>query len=216
MNTTSDQLEEAVGCAEGVISEWAYPLQVAMNHWEISTAERMAGFLAQCSHESACFSVFQENLNYSAQGLANTWPGRYAVDPRSSVKMPNPLALRLHRQPEFIANYTYAGRMGNSPDPEDGDGWKYIGRGPIQVTGKTNYNLAGAALGVDLEGSPELVLKPEYGAHAAAWFWYTNGCNEMMDDGDFRAVTKTINGGLIGLDKRIIAWDCAKSALGLA
>lgn len=200
------------------------PLATAMQVWEINTPIRIAGFLAQISHESGHLSRFIENLNYSADGLARVWPSRYAVNPRASVKVPNDLAQRLHRNPEMIANHTYSNRMGNGPI-ESGDGWKYRGRGPKQITGANNYMAyAQAKNNHTLFTHPDQLLVPSIGADAAGWFWATNGCSPLMDAGDYRGVTLAINGGLIGhedgntvgFDDRVELFDNAKRVLNLA
>ena len=118
---------------------------------------------------------------------------------------PNALGLSLAGKPEQIANNVYAGRMGNTAP---GDGWKYRGRGLIQLTGKTNYRLCGEALGLDLLAQPELLEKPQHACMAAAWFWSSNGLNSLADKGDIETITRRVNGGLTGLADRqaIYAW----------
>lgn len=199
-------------------SEWITPLIKAMMKYGINTPARQAAFLAQIGLESAGLTRLSENLNYSAQGLANTWPSRY-LD--KVTKKPNALALRLNRNPQAIANNAYASRMGNG-DEASGDGWKFRGRSPKQVTGKANYIACGKALGIDLVSNPDLLLKPEWGAMAAAWFWHSNNLNAFADKGDFLSITKRINGGTIGhddndrqdKDTRVDYWEVAKKVLG--
>lgn len=196
---------------------WLTPLNKAMSKYGIDTPIRQAAFLAQIGLESAGLTRLSENLNYSAQGLANTWPSRY-MD--KGTKKPNTIALRLNRNPQAIANNVYASRMGNG-DETSGEGWKFRGRGPKQITGKSNYIACGKALGVDLVSNPDLLLKPEWGAMAAAWFWHANGLSALADKGDFLSITKRINGGVNGhddkdrrdKDTRVDYWEVAKAVL---
>ncbi|MNH23896.1 Chitinase class I [compost metagenome] len=132
-----------------------------------------------------------ENLNYSADGLATTWKGRY----RGTDGKPNAKALVLARKPEAIANDAYAGRNGNT---QPGDGWRYRGRGLLQVTGRGNYRDAGAGLGLPLEQQPELLEQAEHAAHSAAWWWATHGLNEMADSGRIQDIGSIINTGQPG------------------
>lgn len=172
-------------------------LKAAMALHAIDTEERISHFLAQVAHESAGFTRITENLNYSAKGLAATWPRRF----RGDDGQPNELAEMLHRKPELIANEVYANRMGNT---QPGDGWKYRGRGLIQLTGKSNYTAASHALYNNefLVDDPDRVLQPDVAALTACWFWLSNGLNELADLGDVRAITRRINGGTIGLEHR--------------
>ena len=183
-------------------------LNRAMARYKINSPVRAAAFLAQIGHESAGLTVAVENLNYSAQGLANTWPKRY----RSEDGAPNELAHKLARKPEQIANHTYANRMGNGT-PESGDGWKYRGRGFIQTTGKNNYHELGRGLGINVVAVPDLLLQPEYAALSAAYFWHANGLNELADAGRFDLITRKINGGTNGAADRNRRWDEAKRVL---
>lgn len=173
------------------------PLKAAMFLHAIDTEERISHFLAQVAHESAGFTRISENLNYSAEGLAATWPRRF----RGGDGKPNALAEILHRKPELIANEVYANRMGNT---QPGDGWKYRGRGLIQLTGKSNYIAASNGLYNSdiLVDDPDRVLQPDVAALTACWFWLSNGLNELADLGDVRAITRRINGGTIGLEHR--------------
>jgi putative chitinase len=175
--------------------------------------------LSQCAHESGGFERLQENLNYSADGMAGIWPKRFAVlgPDKKPVKkdgknQPNKFALALHRKPEMIANVVYSGRMGNGPT-ESGEGWLYRGRGLKQLTGKDNHRACSAGLGVDLVANPDLLLEPVYAARSAAWFWATNKCNNFADSGDIEGLTKRINGGLIGIDDRKKRYASAMSSL---
>jgi putative chitinase len=139
---TAEQLKEL-----HIDDDWLEPLTAAFNRFDINTPERQAAFIGQCAHESGGFKTLQENLNYSAKGLHATWPSRFASEADAQP---------FHRNPEKIANKVYSGRMGNT---DEGDGWKYRGRGLIQLTGKDNYRLASDALDVDFVANPELVLE---------------------------------------------------------
>lgn len=212
---TMEQLALMVPCSIVTASVWHSPLIAAMARWDITTPDRIAGFIAQTSHESNKFTEFEENLNYSPEGLARTWPNRYAINPHAKTKLPNDLALRIGRRPELIANYTYANRMGNGGF-ETGDGWRYRGRGPKQITGLDNYRECGRALGLPLVFEPDLLLEPDNGAESAAWYWATSGCNQAMDVGDYAEVTRLINGGMIGYESRVAALETAKIGMGIA
>jgi putative chitinase len=212
---TLEQLALMVPCSIVTASVWHYPLLAAMSRWDISTPLRVAGFIAQLSHESNKLTELEENLNYSAEGLARTWPNRYAINPKATPKIPNDLAVRIAHRPELIANYTYANRMGNGGF-ESGDGWRYRGRGPKQITGLDNYRECGRALGLPLIFEPDLLLEVDNGAESAAWYWCSSGCNEAMDVGDYAEVTRRINGGMIGYESRVAALQTAKIGMGLA
>ena len=210
MPINAQQLLQNLPNASQVAGVFVPVLNIAMSRYQIVGTNRIAAFIAQVGHESGHLTRLVENLNYSADGLANTWPNRYAepdgkggyvkvmVKDRSRNK-PNALGLSLAGKPEQIANNVYAGRMGNTAP---GDGWKYRGRGLIQLTGKTNYHLCGEALGLDLHAQPELLEKPQHSCMAAAWFWGSNGLNSLADKGDLETITRRINGGLTGLADR--------------
>ena len=183
-------------------------LNRAMARYKIDSKVRAAAFLAQIGHESAGLTALSENLNYSAQGLANTWPSRY----KGSDGKPNALAINLARKPEQIANHTYANRMGNG-DPESGDGWKYRGRGYIQTTGRSNYAKLTAAVGTNFLAVPDLLLQHEYAALAAAFYWSDNNLNDLADIGRFDLITRKINGGTHGAADRDRRWEQAKQVL---
>lgn len=167
----------------------------AVNKFQINTPLRMAHFLAQCSHESGGFKSFEESLNYSAQGLRGTF-GKY---------FPEKLEESYAKNPERIANRVYANRMGNG-DEASGDGYKYRGRGAIQLTGKDNYKAFSTAINENCVANPDLVSK-KYPIISAAWFFHKNGINKIADggptDATITSVTKKVNGGTIGLNDRI-------------
>jgi putative chitinase len=189
--------------------EWTEAINDILPDFEINTPKRIAAFLAQCGHESAGFSVLKENLNYSADGLNNIFPKYFKNAGRD--------ATAYARQPEKIANLVYASRMGNG-DEKSGDGWRYRGRGPIQLTGKDNYR----AFANDYFDDPETLLNdPDLlidhiptSLLAAVWFWQKNKLNVLADSGDIKAMTKRINGGFIGLEDRIKHYNHALHILG--
>jgi putative chitinase len=192
---------------------WLSALDGAMDQFAVSSPPRAAAFLAQIAHESNQCRATVENLNYSAAALMRTWPKRF---PSASA------AAAFERNPRKIANSVYANRMGNGPT-SSGDGWRFRGRGLIQLTGRSNYAAVSAALGVDFIADPDALVRPDFAARSAAWFWKSRGLNELADDKtddddseDFRQITKVINGGLTGLSDRLRYWDAAKHAFGLA
>lgn len=181
---------------------YAESLKPLMALYGIDTKLQKAAFLAQLMHESGEFKYSVENLNYSAVGLSKTWPSRFA----NSDKTPNALALSISRKPELIANNVYANRMGNG-SVESGDGWKYRGRGLIQLTGKSNYKLCSEDIGIDLVNYPDKLLEPAVAVESACWFWVYNGIGALADKNDFTDVTKRINGGTHGLAERKSYYD---------
>ena len=208
MKLTEQQLLRIFPNARLVAGVFVVALQRAMDEREIDTPARRAAFLAQVGHESSQLTRLVENLNYSARGLAATWPSRYL----GADGQPNALAQRLARNPRAIANNAYASRNGNG-DEASGDGWRYRGRGLLQITGRSNYRAAGTGLGQPLEQEPELLEQPEWAAISAAWWWSTHGLNELADRGEFAAITRRINGGLNGQAERLALWERAKRVL---
>ena len=176
--------------ALGIDTKWLEPLNDTFAKYGINSINRQACFIAQCMHESMGFKLLEENLHYSANALMRTWPSRFP-DEDTAEKYAN--------NPEKIANKVYGGRMGNV---EDGDGWKYHGRGLIQLTGKDNYANCGSSLDVDLLSNPEWVATPEYASLSAGWFWNKKGLNDLADTMDIETMTKRINGGTLGIDDR--------------
>jgi putative chitinase len=164
--------------------------------FQINTPLRLAHFLAQCGHESGGFKATQENLNYSAKGLNGIFKKYFPTEAAAT-----PYA----RQPQKIANKVYANRMSNG-DEASGDGYKFRGRGYIQLTGRANYTLFGKAIGEDVTGNPD-VVSGKYALLSAAWFWSNNGLNKLADGGStdtvVTTITKRVNGGTIGLADRI-------------
>lgn len=207
-------LAAACGLRVPVAEAWAPHITAAMTKWGIDTPARRAMFLAQCAHESQGFEHLVENLNYSAEGLARTWPGRYGIDGKAGS--PNELALRIARKPELIANYTYANRMGNGP-PESGDGWNFRARALIGITGRDMYLRAGKAIDVDLIRNPDLAKDCAIAAEVSGWIWSVDkGCNRFADAGDIYGCSVAINGkNPIGIPARTKLWGNAKHALGV-
>ncbi|RDU62055.1 glycoside hydrolase [Helicobacter didelphidarum] len=159
--------------------------------YEINTLNRVCGFLAQCAHESGNFRCREENLNYSAQGLAKVFP-KYFKD-----KDTNEYA----RKPEKIANLVYANRMGNG-DEASGDGYRYRGRGYIQLTGKENYTRFAKSIDRELSEAVEYCTSDEGALESALYFWKRENLNKFCDNDDIKAMTKRINGGFNGLEER--------------
>lgn len=195
-------------------AKWLEAVVQTCQEFEITTPQRIAGFLAQTSHESGGYTMLSENLNYRAATLAACWPNRFAVlgPDKKPVKdkqgkmTPTAVANAIAGKPELIANLVYSSRMGNGP-AESGEGWAYRGRGLKQLTGKDNYARCGAALGIDLVGNPDLLLEPMYAARSAGWFWKANALSTFADAGDIKGMTKKINGGYIGLEARQALYD---------
>jgi len=209
---TEQQLLQILPNARRNAGVFVSAINRAAARYDITSRVRLAAFLAQAGHESAELTRLVENLNYGAAGLANTWPGRFAVDPTARQRVPNGLALRLERQPEAIANAVYGNRMGNGP-AASGDGWRYRGRGLFQITGRAQYQRCGNALGLPLVEQPELLERPEHAALSAAWFWDDNGLNALADAGRFDDITQRINGGQNGRAERRLLWDRARAVL---
>lgn len=177
-----------------------------MEKFQINTPLRLAHFLAQCGHESGGFKAVSENLNYGAKGLLGTFKKYFPTEAK---------ALEYERKPEKIANLVYGGRMGNGPEAS-GDGFKYRGRGYIQLTGKDNYVAFDKVVAEDITANPDLVAT-KYPLLSAAWFWNSRGLNALADkgttDADVTAITKKVNGGTIGLPDRIKHFKEFHSAL---
>jgi len=188
--------------ALGIDAKWFDPLLETFARFDISTPYRQAAFVGQCQHESGNFKMLEENLNYKAESLIRTWPSRFDAENAEEYA----------HNPEKIANKVYAGRMGNGNE-ESGDGWKYHGRGLIQLTGKDNYTLCGDALMLDLLRDPEILLTPQGAALSAGWFWKKHGLNECAEAKQYELMTKRINGGNLGLEDRIAKIDAAVNVL---
>lgn len=196
-------------------AKYAMPLRMAMIRYNIDNPNRVRAFLAQIGHESGQLSAVVENLNYSAKALRSVFGKYFKTDAEAE---------KYARKPEAIANVVYANRLGNG-DTKSGDGWRYRGRGLIQITGKSNYNEASQKmyalpLGVDFVDEPELLATPEYAAQSAAWWWENAGLNAIADglgganDTEvFKQITKRVNGGYNGLDDRLAIYERAKTVI---
>lgn len=168
------------------------PLVEAMEKYEINTVERISAFLAQAMHESACFKVLSENLNYSTNGLLKTFPKYF---PSQEI------AQQYAHNPRAIANRAYANRGGNGNEAS-GDGYKYRGRGVFQLTLKENYRSLSNDTKINFLVSPDLLLDPSYACLSACWFFSKNGLNELADKGDFELLTKRVNTAKLGMEER--------------
>lgn len=170
-------------------------LPSVIDTFKINSINKLSNFLAQCAHESGNFKFVTENLNYSAEGLLKIFPKYFSKETAEIAA----------RKPEMIANIVYSNRMGNG-DKASGDGWKYRGRGYIQLTGKINYSQFGNFIGVDLLKYPDLVIT-KYALTSAAWFFeYKNLwllADKGIDDETIKHLTRRINGGHNGLEDRI-------------
>jgi len=165
---------------------------------------RLHMFLAQIGHESAGLTVFSENLNYRAERIPAVWPRRFAT-----VEAARPYA----HDPEKLANAVYGGRMGNGP-AASGDGWRFRGRGLIQITGRDAYGAVAGLIAVDLVNQPDLALRPEHALHVVCGVWAWKELNGLADQGDVIRVTRRINGGTVGLADRRAWLDKVRGVLG--
>lgn len=184
------------------IAQCVAPLNEAFARYQINTRQRMACFLAQVGHESLDLTAMRENLNYSAAGLQRTWPNRFNAT----------TAAQYARQPEKIANKVYANRLGNGSEAS-GDGWKYRGRGWIQLTGKANYQAFAQEMGISLDEAVTLLETPRGAAFSAGWFWHRGNLNALADANRFTAITQRINGGQNGAADRVNRYTRALSVL---
>jgi len=187
---------------------WHQVLAQLLPDYNIDTTQRIAAFIAQCAHESGGFMILKENLNYKAVTLRKIF-GKYFV----SDEMAQQYANRPDKQ-SAIANLVYANRMGNG-SPETGDGYRYCGRGLIQLTGKDNYNWFAQSIEIPVEEAALYLETFEGAAQSACWFWETNNLNQFADTGDILTLTKRINGGIIGLEDRIMHYEHALQVLGV-
>ena len=187
---STDQMKAIIPDMNWKRAQYYIPhLNTVLPKFEIDTPLRKAHFLAQLAHESGGLKYQEENLNYSAKGLRSVF-GKYFKT--------SEMAEAYARKPEKIANRVYANRMGNG-DEASGDGWKYRGRGLIQLTGKDNYRRFAQDYGVDCVNNPDLILDPELALTSACWFWKRRKLNQYADEDDIHMVTKRINGGTNGL-----------------
>jgi putative chitinase len=206
MNITLPQLKQLLP-TNPYVSQWHHALEQLLPDYEINTAQRIAAFVAQCAHESGGFTALKENLNYKAATLRKIFPKYFPTDEIANyyASLPNKQAA--------IANRVYANRMGNGSE-ESGDGYKFCGRGLIQLTGRDNYSWFAASLNISVEEASEYLQTFEGAAQSACWFWETNNLNRWADAGDIVMLTKKINGGTIGLEDRKKHYEHALHVLG--
>ena len=194
------------------VEHWHHALSQLLPDYDINTPHRIAAFIAQCSHESGGFTTLKENLTYKPQSLRRLFP-KYFPDDATA----NQYCARPNKQ-EAIANRIYANRMGNG-DEHSGDGYRYCGRGLIQLTGRSNYQSFADSIEVDgrplkIDEVPDYLATFEGAAQSACWFWETNKLNQWADAGDILTLTKRINGGTIGLEDRKKHYEHALHVLG--
>jgi len=186
------------------LDHWYHALEQALPDYDINTPQRVAAFMAQCAHESGGFRALKENLNYKAASLRRVFHKYFPTDE---------LAAAYAGKQEMIANRVYGGRMGNG-DEHSGDGYKYCGRGLIQLTGKNNYQNFADSIETPVEDLPEYLATFEGAVQSACWFWESNNLNQFADNGDILTMTKRINGGTIGLEDRKKHYEHALHVLG--
>ena len=207
MELTKDQLKQLLP-KNPYIDQWYNALSQLLPDYEINTPQRIAAFIAQCAHESGEFTALKENLNYRAVTLRKIFPKYFTTD-----EIANQYA-NLPNKQEAIANKVYANRMGNG-DEASGDGFRYCGRGLIQLTGKDNYSWFAASIGIKPDEASEYLQTFEGAAQSACWFWESNNLNAFADVGDILTMTKRINGGTIGLEDRKKHYEHALHVLGV-
>jgi putative chitinase len=200
---TKQQLKEMIP-KNPYVDQWYEAISEILPEYEITTPQRVAAFLAQCAHESGGFVFLKENLNYKAASLRRVFP-KYFTDDATAAAYAG--------KQEMIANRVYANRMGNG-DEASGDGWRYCGRGLIQLTGKNNYTFFAASLDIPVEEASEYLQTFEGAVQSACFFWEQNKLNQWADKGDILTLTKRINGGTIGLEDRIKHYEHALHIFG--
>ena len=198
-----EQLKEMIP-KNPYVDQWFEAIYEILPEYEITTPQRVAAFLAQCAHESGGFVFLKENLNYKAASLRRVFPKYFPDDA---------IAAQYAGKGEMIANRVYANRMGNGPE-ESGDGWRYCGRGLIQLTGKNNYTFFAGSLDIPVEEASEYLQTFEGAVQSACFFWEQNKLNQWADAGDILTLTKRINGGTIGLEDRIKHYEHALHIFG--
>ena len=189
------------------VEHWHHALEQLFPDYDINTPKRIAAFIAQCAHESGGFMVLKENLNYKPASLRKLFPKYFPNDQIAQQYCSKP------NKQEAIANRIYADRMGNGSE-SSGDGYRFCGRGLIQLTGRSNYQSFADSLEMKIEDVPEYLATFEGAAQSACWFWETNNLNKFADAGDILGLTKRINGGTIGLEDRKKHYEHALHVLG--
>ena len=200
---TKQQLKEMIP-KNPYADQWFEAIYEILPEYDITTPQRVAAFLAQCAHESGGFVFLKENLNYKAASLRRVFPKYFPDDA---------IAAQYAGKGEMIANRVYANRMGNGPE-ESGDGFRYCGRGLIQLTGKNNYTFFAGSLDIPVEEASEYLQTFEGAVQSACFFWEQNKLNQWADAGDILTLTKRINGGTIGLEDRIKHYEHALHIFG--
>ena len=203
MQITQEQLGACIG-NNPYLDHWTDALNKILPDYGIDTPQRVAAFVAQAAHESGNFTALHENLNYRAVTLRKVFPKYFPTDE---------MAAQYAQQPEKIANRVYANRMGNGPE-ESGDGFRYCGRGLIQLTGQQNYQNFADSIETPLEQVPDFLQTFEGAVQSACWFWENNNLNQYADTDDILTMTKRINGGTIGLEDRKRHYEHAKHVFG--
>ena len=206
MELTLQQLKQLLP-KNPYVEHWHRALAQLLPDYEINTPQRIAAFIAQCAHESGGFMVLKENLNYKAATLRKIFPKYFPTDAMAAEYAAKP------NKQEAIANLVYANRMGNG-GPETGNGYRFCGRGLIQLTGKQNYSWFAASIDISVEEASEYLQTFEGAAQSACWFWESNNLNRFADVGDIKGLTKAINGGFIGLEDRIAHYQHALHVMG--
>jgi putative chitinase len=207
MELTKDQLKQLLP-KNPYIDHWHHALSILLPDYEINTPQRIAAFMAQCAHESGGFTALKENLNYKPATLRKLFAKYFPTDALAEEYCAKP------NKQEAIASRIYASRMGNG-DEASGDGYKYCGRGLIQLTGKSNYIAFADSLEITPEEASQYLATFEGAAQSACWFWESNKLNQWADKGDILTLTKRINGGTIGLEDRIKHYEHALHVLGV-
>jgi putative chitinase len=203
MQITQEQLGACIG-NNPYLDHWTEALNKILPDYGIDTPQRVAAFVAQAAHESGGFTALHENLNYRAVTLRKVFPKYFPTDE---------MAAQYAQQPERIANRVYANRMGNGPE-ESGDGFRYCGRGLIQLTGQQNYQNFADSIETPLDQIPDFLQTFEGAVQSACWFWENNNLNQYADTDDILTMTKRINGGTIGLEDRKKHYEHAKHVFG--
>lgn len=195
---TQDQLSQMIP-SNANVAEWYEALEKLLPDYDINTPQRVAAFISQCAHESGNFKEIKENLNYRAVTLRKVFPKYFPDDD---------IANAYAGKQEMIANRVYGNRMGNG-DETSGDGYRYCGRGLIQLTGHDNYQAFADSLEMQVTDVPDYLATFEGAAQSACWFWEKNNLNQWADAGDILTLTKRINGGTIGLEDRMARYTRA-------
>lgn len=198
--------QQAADLSAALTDRWWPHVDAALFEFGILLPHRVAAWIAQVGHESKGFSTLAESFDYSVQSLVANFGARMPMKLAATLgRQPGERVVPIERQPR-IASIVYASRYGNG-EAATGDGWKFRGRGLKQITFRANYQACGHALGVDLVAKPELLATDDrLAARSAAWFWFSSGCNQLADRGDFAQLTRRINGGLNGLADRERRW----------